>query len=120
MRTIPIVGASLALLACDSSGTSTAEIKEAAEQRTRQQLNLSSDTQLQSTVWVGHEEYEGATVLCGTVSGEDDSAVRPQRFAATADPIKWLAFEDAHDPMLGTRTEKFPDWARYCGEGPAV
>lgn len=121
MRSIFIVAGLSALIACDSAGTSTAEIKAAAEQRARQQLKLPADTALHSTVWVGHEQYEGATVLCGTVSGEGQgTSVKPQRFAAIGDPVQWLAFEDAHDPMIGTRSEKFPDWGRYCGKGQPV
>lgn len=98
-----------------------ASLKAAAEQRARQELKLPAGTQLESTVWVGNEQYEGATVLCGTVSGEGPgTSVRPHRFAATGDPVEWLAFEDAHDPMIATRAEKFPEWARYCGEGQEV
>lgn len=117
MRSTIVAATALALAACSQDGTSTSEMRAAAEQRARQALNLPAEVALKSTVWIGHEEYVGASVMCGTVAGSGEGApVRPQRFAATGDPIEWLVFEDAHDPMIATRSEKLPDWARYCGK----
>ena len=119
MRSTYLAAIALALAACEQGGTSTLEIKAAAEQRAREELKLPTSTPLESSVWVGSEEYDGATVLCGTVSGGADSSVTPKRFAATGGPINWLVFEDAHNPV-GPQGEKFQDWSRFCGEGQAV
>ena len=121
MRPMVAIAALLALPACSEDAASTTEIKTAAEQRARQVLNLPADAALEATMWVGDEDYEGATVLCGTVSasGQNVAQVPPQRFAATSAPIHWIVFEDAHNP-IGPQGEKFPDWSRFCGEGQDV
>lgn len=111
----------LLLTACRGNAASVTDIKAAAAERARERLELSTDTPLASTVWAGGREHEGEQVICGTVSDPaPGSRVRPQRFAATDRPLRWLVFEDAHDPMTVSRGEKFPDWVLYCGEGPEV
>jgi hypothetical protein len=88
----------------------------AAIEHARQELGVAADVPLQARVWVGPEQYEEQTVLCGTVSDRTPaSRVPPQRFAATGDPIQWLVFEDAHNPLITSRPDKFPEWQRLCG-----
>ena len=120
MRTLLFVlaGASaLAVSACDSGGTSTREMEAAAIEQAREKLNLPADALLEAKVWVG-QPFDGETVMCGTVSDTSaGSAVRPQRFAATPEPLRWLVFEDAHDPMSRSQPDKFIEWASVCGTG---
>lgn len=109
-----IAAASLAA-ACEGGGTSTREVKAAAIQHAKQELRLPASEPLEATAWVGQNDEREGLVICGTVSGKGSgSRVRPQRFAATADPIRWLIFEDAHDPMVASQPDKFPEWRRLC------
>lgn len=118
MRTALIL-VSVALVAgCERGGTSTAEIREAAINYARQEMQLPADAPLEAKVWVGQQQHQDQTVLCGTVSDPSAGAgVAPKRFAATGDPINWLIFEDAHDPMVTSQPNKFPEWQRLCGVG---
>ncbi len=105
------------LLGCNSADTSTREVREAAIEHARQQLNLPADTPLEARVWVG-KPREGELTVCGTVSGQGaSSAVTPQRFAAATDPIEWLLFEPAHAPTVRSQPDKFREWPELCGPG---
>ena len=116
MRALALLAAILGLVACESGGTSTAEMRTAAVEHARQQLGLGADVPLQATVWVGPEQHQEQTVLCGTVSDSSPGTrVPPKRFAATGDPVRWLIFEDAHGPMVTAQPDKFPEWQRLCG-----
>ena len=42
--------------------------------------------------------FENQVTLYGTVSA--GQPIQPQCFAATGDPVKFLVFEPAHDPMI--------------------
>jgi hypothetical protein len=109
----------LAVAACDSGGVSTAEMQTAAVERARQQLSLPSDTPLETQVWAG-QEYRGDLVYCGTVSGQGQGLqITPQRFAATTEPLRWLVFEDSHNPLRSTGGDQVPDWVNLCGTGAA-
>ena len=116
MRTPVLLAAALGLFACERGGTSSAEMRAAAIDHARQVLGLAADVPLEATVWVGPEQHEGETVLCGTVSGTSPGTrVPPKRFAATGEPVRWLIFEDAHDPMVRTQPDMFSEWQRLCG-----
>lgn len=117
MRTLVLVAAGLCLAACnDSGGTSTAEMKTAAIEYTREQLKLGAQVPLDAKVWVGQEHHDDQLVMCGTVRDTTPaSRVPPKRFAATGDPIRWLVFEDAHDAMVISQPDKFKEWLQLCG-----
>lgn len=116
MRTPIWLVASLSIAACERGGTSVLEMEAAAKDHTRQELGLAADVPLQATVWVGRGDEKEETVLCGTVRDErQGTPVRPKRFAATGDPIRWLIFEDAHAPMTRSQPDKFPEWQQLCG-----
>lgn len=120
MRTLVMIGASLGLAACESGGTSTSEMRTAAIEHARQELKLAADVPLQARVWVGQEQHQDQTVMCGTVSDSTaGTTVPPKRFAATGDPVRWLIFEDAHDAMVTAQPDKFPEWQRLCGPAPS-
>ena len=107
----------IATSACGGGGTSTREMEAAAIEQARQRLNLPADAPLEAKVWVGLP-FDGETVMCGTVSDTAaDSGVPAQRFAATPEPLRWLVFEDAHDPMSRSQPDKFVEWASVCGTG---
>jgi hypothetical protein len=119
MRSIQVVlaAASLTTLAaCDQSGTSTEDVKEAAAERAREQLGLPADAPLETSVWTG-EPFAGELTVCGTVSSAGAQQIRPQRFIATTDPLRWQVFEDAHSPMIPSQPGKFPEWSQTCGAG---
>lgn len=121
MRRLLLLSVILGLAACEDGGTSAAEMEAAAIDKARQELRLAADAPLQAKVWVGAEEHEGETVLCGTVSDPNPGTrIPPKRFAATGDPIRWLIFEDAHSPMVRTQGDKFPEWGRLCGGNQAT
>ena len=108
------------LSGCEEGGTSTIELRQAAIDKARQELGLAADVQLEATTWAG-AEHEDQVALCGTVSGTGNGGqVQPQRFAATGDPIRWLVFEDAHDPLLTSQPDKFPEWERLCAKTAGV
>jgi hypothetical protein len=109
--------AALLLVGCNSADTSTKEVRRAAIEHARQQLKLPADAPLEARVWVG-QPHEGELTVCGTVSGQSgSSAVTPQRFAAAIDPIEWLVFEPAHEPMVRSQPDKFLEWPQLCGQG---
>ena len=109
--------AALALAACADNGMSTEEIRLAAIERARQELGVPADTPLEATVWTG-EEYDGDVVVCGTISDQTAGAsnVVAQRFAASTEPFRWLIFEGAHEPMVISQPDKFPEWAIICDQ----
>ncbi len=117
MRALLILTAAASTLsACEDGGTSTREMEAAAIDRARQELRLGAEVPLEAIVWAGAEDYDGKTVLCGTVSGKAGAAsAPPQRFAATGDPIEWLVFTNAHSPMPPSQPDIFPEWQRICG-----
>ena len=118
MRTLVFYAAALGLAACESGGTSTLEMRMGAIEHTRQELKLGADVPLQATVWVGPQQHQNQTVMCGTVSdSRAGTAMSPKRFAAVGDPMKWLVFEDAHDAMVTAQPNKFPEWQQLCGSG---
>lgn len=119
MRTLVAIAASLGLAACEDGGTSTSEMRAAAIEHARQELKLAANAPLEATVWVGAQQHEDQTVMCGTVSSSGGTVMKPKRFAATGDPINWLIFEDAHDAMVTAQPDKFPEWQRLCGPGPS-
>lgn len=94
----------------------TEEVRQAAIDRARQEFGVSGDAPVEASVWAG-EQRGGETIVCGTVSGGDSAQFRPQRFAASSDPIRWLIFEDAHDAMVRPDPNKFPEWSALCGTG---
>lgn len=109
--------AHLILLAgCDSGGTTTREVRQAAIERARQEFQLPADAPLEASVWAG-QPRDGETIVCGTVSGGGSAEFRPQRFAASTAPLEWLIFEDAHDAMVQADPDKFPEWSALCGTG---
>lgn len=115
MRTLAAIAALSLVAGCESGGTSTREVKAAAIQHAKQKLRLTANTPLEATAWVGQNDEHEELVICGTVSDKGGgSRIRPQRFAATADPIRWLIFEDAHDPLITSQPDKFPEWQRLC------
>ena len=106
----------VALLAgCNSGAMTTEEIKAAATDRARQELDLAANAPLEATVWTG-SEYDGEASVCGTVSS-NTGQVPPQRFMARMEPFEWLVFEGAHDPMTSAQPDKFPSWEQYCSSG---
>lgn len=109
----------LPLCACGQGGTSTAEVRSAAIDRAREELRIGGDIPLEATVWVG-QPHEGEVTVCGTVSSTGAARVRPQRFAATTSPIRWLIFEDAHASTVPSQPDKFPEWSRICGRAANV
>ena len=114
-RTLAVVAAASLAVACERGGTSTREVRAAAIQHAKEKLRLPASAPLEATAWVGQTDEREGLVICGTVSGKGSgSGVRPQRFAATADPIRWLIFEDAHDPLVASQPDKFPEWQRLC------
>lgn len=113
-RTWSALSATLALCACQDDGLSTREMRSAAVAHAREVLRLPAAAGLEATVWVGEKDYDGKTVMCGTVSGKGQAAIIPQRFAATASPLRWLVFQDAHAPMRPTTEGKFPNWGELC------
>ncbi len=116
MRALVMLTASLGLAACDDGGTSTADMRAAAIEYTREELKLAPAVPLEAKVWVGPERHDDKIVLCGTVSDvTPNSRMPPKRFAATGDPINWLVFEDAHDAMVSAQPDKFPEWQELCG-----
>jgi len=120
MRHLPIVTMATMILAACAQGPSTDELKTAATERAAQELRVPASS-LESTVWVGNGERDGKTVLCGTVSDKTPgSSVSPKRFAATSEPLHWLVFEDAHDPIVASNPNKFAEWGQLCGEGKAA
>lgn len=110
------LAATVLIAGCDS-GITTQEMQAAAIERARQELNLPAQAPLEAQVWAG-SEWDGETVLCGTVSGQGGGTqVPPQRFAATEDdPIRWLIFENAHSPIVTSKPNKFPEWSRICDQ----
>ncbi len=115
MRTLAIGLAVVVALSACSSGTSTAELEEAAKERARQALQLPANAPLEATAWVG-EEYDGDMVVCGTVSGTGSgTAIPPKRFAAHTSPIEWIHFENAHDTSQAAQPDKFVTWFQMCG-----
>lgn len=118
MRALLMTVAGLGVAACEGGGTSTSEMRTAAIEHARQELNLAADVPLQATVWVGPQQHQDQTVMCGTISdSRSGTAMSPKRFAATGDPVKWLIFEDAHDAMVTAQPDKFPEWQQLCGSG---
>lgn len=116
MRTLTVIAAASLAVACDSGGTSTREVRAAAIQQAKEKLRLPASAQLEATAWVGRSDEREEPVVCGTVSARGSGTrMRPQRFAASTDPINWLVFEDAHDPMTTAQPDKFPEWQRLCG-----
>ncbi|MBA2772219.1 MAG: hypothetical protein M3428_03375 [Pseudomonadota bacterium] len=120
MRASPITIAALGAVilgGCESGGTSTREMEAAAIAHARQELGLAETVPLEATVWIG-EPREGQTVMCGTVSDRSPGGgAPPQRFAATSDPVNWLIFEGAHNAMVPSQPDKFPEWQALCGRG---
>lgn len=103
-----------ALAACGGDGASTREMQAAAVERTRAELGLSVQVPLEAKVWTG-KTHDDELTYCGTVSSSREGvAVPPQRFVATADPIEFLVFENAHARMVQTGEDKFVSWAALC------
>ena len=104
----------LPLAACGGGALSTKDMEQAAKDKARQQLHLAADVPLEAKVWVGQPK-DGHTVYCGTVSDTSSgTSVTPQRFAATPDPLRWLVFEPAHEPMLPAQPDKYAAWGNLC------
>ena len=108
--------AAILITGCDPGGMSSTEIERAAIERAREKLELPSNAPLEATVWVGQPQDDGSITFCGTVSGRGGGPqVRPQRFAASAEPFRWLVFEDAHDRFISNQQDKFVEWSNLCG-----
>lgn len=103
------------LTACDQDGTSTREMEQAAIERTREELGLQADAALEATVWVG-KPHDGDILFCGTVSSGQGatSQIVPRRFAASASPVRFLIFEEAHSPMVTSEPDMFISWETHC------
>ncbi len=112
-----MLAAASSLGGCETGGTSTTEMKAAAIERARQEAGLAANVPLEATVWTGVGQHDDQIVLCGTVSGESGATRIAKRFAATGVPIRWLAFEDAHDPMIRSQPNKFIEWQQVCADG---
>jgi hypothetical protein len=120
MRHLAFVTIATMTVAACAQGPSTDELKTAATERAAQELGVPASS-LESTVWVGNGERDGKTVLCGTVSDKTaGSSVPPKRFAATSEPLHWLVFEDAHDPILVSQPNKYAEWGPLCAQGKAA
>ena len=115
IQQLMIIAPLLAAAGCETGGSSTEDVRQAAIEHARAELGLAADAPLEATVWAG-QEYEGEITVCGTVSGGNGAAVAPQRFAASTDPIDWLIFEDAHNPIVTSQPDKFPEWSQLCGQ----
>lgn len=118
-RFIASIALVTAVAACDQVGASTREVKEAATERAREELGLPSTVPLETSVWVG-QPFRDQLTVCGTVSSADAAeaqGITPQRFIATTDPLRWQVFEDAHNPVLPSQPDKFPEWSQTCGVG---
>lgn len=111
-----VTPALIGLAACSGADVTTAEAKQAAQERVRQELGLKPDAALFSQVFVGRE-YDGEPVLCGTVSGQrqDGSELTPRRFIAGTEEGRFLAIDPAHAATYNTANDKFPQWAELCG-----
>ena len=96
-------------------GLSTAELRQAAEQRVREKFNLAPDIPLSTETFVGNP-LDGDVVICGTVKGAGPHAPAfpPQRFVAATDPARWLKFQEADAPMRTTHPDKFIEWEGHC------
>ena len=117
---IAATAALVGLAACDG-GVSTQEVEQAAVDRAREQLGLDRETQLESRVWTG-KQHEGELTYCGSVSSAE-SATAPipaQRFVARGDPLEFLVFESAHEPMVTSQPDKFASWEQLCAGQRAV
>jgi hypothetical protein len=112
----PLLAASfvaLLAMACAEDGLSPAELNEAAKERVRQALELTPDSALFSTTFVGRSGDE--PILCGRVEGRraDGTRIDPRRFMAATDPARWVRFDlpqqEGHSEY---QFEK--DWAHLC------
>lgn len=109
------------LVACGSSGVSTADVQTAAKERIRRTLGLTREATLFTDVFVGTPR-DGEVVMCGTVQGKkaDGAAIGPRRFVVGTDTAEFLYFEtlqDTREPdTIGkTAMNMFVDeWARHC------
>lgn len=111
-----ILAVGLVVSGCADGGMSTEEVRQAAIERAREELGVPTATPLEATVWTGGE-HEGDVVVCGTVSDRSAGTTAvPQRFAASTDPFRWLVFERAHDPLIASGPDKFPEWVVLCGQ----
>ena len=108
----------LFVAACGSGALTSEEIQQAAIERARTELGLPADTPLEAEIWASEGDREDV-IFCGTISGQGEgSQVTPQRFAATAtEPIRWIVFEEAHNPLLDTGEDRVPDWVNLCEPG---
>ena len=116
------IAAAITLMSCSQSGTSSAEVQDAAKERVRETLKLRPGATLFSNVFVG-EPVEGDIALCGTVSGTraDGTEIRPRRFIAALDPERWVKFEPATGIDLPSQPDKFVEWHSTCaGEEEVV
>jgi hypothetical protein len=110
----------LPLAACGGGALSTKDMEQAAKEKARADLHLAADTPLEAKVWVGQPK-DGQTVYCGTVSDTTSGTmVPPQRFAATPEPLRWLVFEPAHEPMIASQPDKYAAWGNLCTGGDRV
>lgn len=112
----------LALAACgESGGLSTADVREAAQERVRAELGLTEDAATFTNLFVG-EPVDGDTVVCGTVEGRraDGTVITPRRFIAAADPARWIKFEPATGLDLPSQPDKFIEWHTTCAGEEAV
>ena len=111
LSAVPLV-ALATLPACGDDGVSTAETEAAAKAYVRRNYDVSAETPLSVTVFVGRPR-NGETVLCGEVSSAEP-AFRPKRFVAALDPLDWLVFEPAHAVSLPGQTDMFAEWISHC------
>ena len=100
------------MVACDSGGMSSDEVRTAAMEKAREEFNLADNAPLEAAVWTG-TEYDGEGSVCGTVSSAG-GRMPPQRFLARLEPFEWLVFEGAHERMIQSQPDKFAEWERYC------
>ena len=112
---ISAVIALILLSSCADDGISSAEVESAAEQRVRDKLGLSTETDLQTTVYVGRPR-DGDITLCGAVDGTRaaGSAIPTQRFISSTDPARWLLFGETDSPGRVSMPSMFPDWTKLC------
>ena len=105
----------LALIACESGGTSTTDVERAAEKRVRDKFGLDQDAPLKTDVFVGRPR-DGETILCGRVdaTASTGTALPTQFFISSTDPSRFLMFGRNDTPGRISQPDMFPDWTKLC------
>lgn len=108
----------LLIAACEKSGVSSEDVREAAIERARSEFAIPAQVPVDARVWVGGD-YDGEITVCGLVSSAGPQ-LKPKRFLASVEPFEWLIFEDAHDAMLRAEPPAAPSWGAHCAPGVSL